>query len=226
MTVRNPTAVPALWSACLACLACLLALATASPAQAGRPLAVDDANTNDAGSGHVEAWATRVPGSTVLTVAPAYAPIDGLELAASHARENGSGLNATTLQLKWRITASRDDGCNLGLSLGSSRLSQGGGRVDFVNGLGTCNGLAGGSLHVNLGQAKASGLSATGTWGIAFERPLGAVTPHIEWFGSEGAKPTVQAGLRGEVAKGWQLDGTVGRGDGETVYTLGVKRSF
>ena len=203
-----------------------LALAATAPAWAGRPLAVDDANTNDAGRGHLEVWATRVPGSTVLTLAPAYAPIDGLELAAAYARENGSGINATTLQLKWRITASQDDGCNLGLSLGSSKVSQGGGRVNYVNGLGTCNGVAGGSVHVNLGQAKASGVSAIGTWGMAYERPMGAVTPHIEWFGSEGAKPTVQIGLRGDVASGWQLDGTVGRGDGQSVYTLGFKRSF
>jgi len=140
-----------------------LALAALSSAWAGRPLAVDDANTNDAGHGHVEAWATRVPGLTVLTVAPAYAPIDGLEFGAAYARENGSGVHATTLQLKWRITASRDDGCNLGLSLGGSRLSHGGGRVGFANLLGSCNGVAGGSVHLNLGQAKASGESATGS---------------------------------------------------------------
>ena len=75
--------------------------------------------------------------------------------------------------------------------------------------------------------ASIDGASGIAPWRLIRPRVgNSAVTPHIEWFGSEGAKPTVQAGLRGEVAKGWQLDGTVGRGDGETVYTLGVKRSF
>lgn len=52
------------------------------------------------------------------------------------------------------------------------------------------------------------------------------MTPHIEWFGSEGSKPTVQVGLRGNVLPNLQLDGSVGRSDGITIYTLGVKFMF
>jgi hypothetical protein len=207
-------------------MAAALGLLAATPLMAGRPLAVDDANTNDAGSGHLELWAVRSAGSTLLNVSPAYAPVNGLEFAAAHGRENGTGISATALQLKWRITDSRDDGCNLGLSLGVAKASPGGGRSSFANGLVTCNGLAQGSLHVNLGSVKPQGGSAVSTWGLAYERAFGGVTPHIEWFGSEGARPTLQLGLRGDIAKGWQLDGSLGRGDGDTVYTLGMKRSF
>lgn len=73
---------------------------------------------------------------------------------------------------------------------------------------------------------KPSGASSVKTWGVAFERPMGPVTPHLEFFGEKGSKPTVQAGARTEIAKGIQLDGTVGRSDGENVYSLGVKFQF
>ena len=64
------------------------------------------------------------------------------------------------------------------------------------------------------------------TWGVAVEREMGGVTPHLEYFGAKGEKPTVQAGMRGEILKSLQLDGTVGRVDKETVYSVGMKIQF
>jgi hypothetical protein len=55
---------------------------------------------------------------------------------------------------------------------------------------------------------------------------LGAVTPHIEWFGAQRSKPTLQLGLRGNVSESLQLDASLGRNDGVNIYTLGVKFSF
>jgi hypothetical protein len=52
------------------------------------------------------------------------------------------------------------------------------------------------------------------------------VTPHIEWFGTQGSKPTLGAGLRGQLTDELQLDGSVGRSEGETIYSLGVKFTF
>ena len=46
-----------------AATACALAL-LCTPAWAGRPLSVDDANVDDKGTGHVEAWFARGAGST------------------------------------------------------------------------------------------------------------------------------------------------------------------
>ena len=53
-----------------------------------------------------------------------------------------------------------------------------------------------------------------------------AVTAHVEAFGQRRAKPTVQIGARTEIAKGLQLDGTVGRGNRETLVSVGIKASF
>lgn len=71
----------------------LLGLSGLLNAQAGRPLTVDDASVNDVGEGHVEGWWTRAPGgSRSWTVAPAYAPIQNVELGAGLAREQKTGL--------------------------------------------------------------------------------------------------------------------------------------
>ena len=206
-------------------LAVVLAAAS-GPAWAGRPLSVDDANTNDAGAGHVEMWVSRAPGSTVLNVAPAYAPVDGLEFGVAASRDTSSKVTVGTVQLKWRITPSQEVGCNLGTSLGASRVSDGGGHLRFLNGLVSCNFGGQGSVHLNLGVVKPSGDSSAKTWGVAYERETGPVTPHLEFFGEKGGKPTAQVGLRGQLAEAWQLDGTVGRHDGQTLYSVGVKFQF
>ncbi|MBL8328282.1 MAG: hypothetical protein JNJ71_05480 [Rubrivivax sp.] len=198
-------------------------------ASAGRPLAVDDANTNDKGKGHVEAWLTKADGVSLFSIAPAYAVGEGLEIGGLLSRESNSGLRVSAAQLKWRITASQAQGCNVAATLGVTRASIGGASASgsYVTGLGSCNFGQHGSAHANLGMTRVNGGGGTATsWGIAYERAFGAVTPHIEWFGSEGSKPTLQIGLRGQVADNLQLDGSVGVVDGETIYSLGVKFTF
>lgn len=206
----------------------LLALLAASgTAQAGRPLTVDDANVNDTGKGHVEAWYARQAGKAkTWTVSPAYAPVDGLEIGAALSRDTTARETSTALQLKWRITPSQDNGCNFG-AVGGVAHTRGSGNAPYVNALATCNG-AFGAVHLNLGAVRPSGGPSTGTWGVAYERALGAVTAHAEWFGQRHGRPTFQVGLRTEIAPDWQLDGTVGRDRGarETVFSLGLKRSF
>jgi hypothetical protein len=209
----------------------ILALAAfaSAPALAGRPLVVDDANTNDKGAGHVETWVTHADGTNLLSIAPAYAPIDGLEFSALVARESSTSLTVSALQAKWRITPSQEAGCNFGAVLGASHASlsgAGSANTTYLNGLMTCNLGGSGSVHFNLGATKPSGSSAENAWGMAYEHQFGAVTPHIEWFGSEGVKPTVQVGLRGEITKGIQLDGSIGRSEGVTISTLGLKFQF
>jgi hypothetical protein len=207
-------------------LTATLLAGAAGAAWAGRPLTVDDANTNDKGAGHVEAWVAREDRATVVNVAPAYAPFEGVEFAVALSRDTTNKVTANAAQVKWRITESRENGCNVGTSLGAAHVGSGGGNARFVNGLLTCNAGDIGSLHVNLGLVKPSGSSSVRTWGVAFERGFGPVTPHIEFFGEKGSKPTVQVGARTEIVKGIQLDGTVGRIDGENLYTLGVKFQF
>ena len=206
----------------------LWAAILAGPAHAGRPLSVDDAGTNAKGEGHVEVWAARADRATAWNLSPAYALADGLELSALLSRDATNKINGSAIQLKWLITPSRDAGCNVGMGGGGSRAS---GQVasanaGFVNGILSCNGTPLGNAHVNLGSVKVSGASASTTWGIALEREVGPVTAHVEWFGIEGSKPTLQLGARGDIARNLQLDGTVGRNNGESVYSLGVKFRF
>ncbi|MFO1218188.1 MAG: hypothetical protein U1E89_07465 [Burkholderiaceae bacterium] len=205
-----------------------LLIAAAGIAHAGRPLTVDDAGTNAKGEGHVELWGSRADGATTWNVSPAYALTEGLELAALASRDATHRITGTALQVKWLATPSRESGCNAGLAGGGSRSSDGGGGINaaFVNGIVSCNGTLLGAVHLNLGAERTSGASSTGTWGIALEREVGRVTPHVEWFGAEGSKPALQFGLRGDVAQNLQLDGTFGRRDGSSLYSVGIKLRF
>lgn len=207
------------------CLALLLGATLAGVASAGRPLAVDDANVNEAGHGQLEAWIARAPGSTVFNLAPAYAPIDGLEIGVLLARERHTSVKASGLQAKWLITPSQDNGCNFGAVLGLAH-TQGDTNRAILNGLLTCNRAALGSAHLNLGVSKPRHAPKGLGWGIAAEKPLSAVTAHLEWFGAQHSKPTIQAGLRTNLTANLQLDGSLGRSAGQTVYTLGTKLSF
>lgn len=194
---------------------------------AGRPLTVDDANVNDKGAGQVEAWGAREGGKTsTWNLAPAYAPIDGLELGALLSRDATNRTNLSAVQAKWRITPSQEKGCNTGAVLGAAHESHGGGDLTYLNGLFTCNGNLLGNVHFNLGMVKARRISAKLTWGAAIEREWGAVTPHAEVFGGQDQKPTYQAGVRGQLTKTIQWDGTLGRTQSQTVYSAGLKYQF
>ena len=211
----------------LALLACF-GLMSASACLAGRPLAVDDANVNDPGAGHVEMFYQRLPGSTnAWTVSPAVGVADGIELAASFNRDNTADVNTTAIQGKIRLTASQKNGCNFATSFGLSQPNVGGvGLSKFINGLATCNAGERGSFHLNLGVVNPPAGANTGTWGLAFEREFGAVTAHAEFFGQENVSPTAQLGLRTLVTKSLQLDATVGSMQGETLYSVGLKFLF
>jgi len=209
--------------------ALFLALAFLSsifPAQAGRPLTVDDANVNDTGAGHVETWWARAAdGTRSWNVAPAYAPVEGLELAAGMARELRTGHVTQNIQAKFRITPSQDNGCNVGAVAGYSRAASEA-SLPYINALFTCNNETWGSLHTNLGALNVSSSQRVRAWGVAWERPYGDVTVHIETFGLEKEKPTWATGARFNVLPDLQLDTSVGRTQKQNVLTLGFKWMF
>jgi hypothetical protein len=195
-------------------------------AYAGRPLLVDDANLNDVGAGHVEAWYARLPHSVnTWNIAPAYSPIIDIEFAALMSRDSSNQLTTSAIQGKWRITPSNPEGCNLAMAVGISHLSNGGGNTPFLNGIGTCN-HKGGAFSLNLGVSHPTGGKNQMNGGVAYERELGSVTGHVEYYWQEGGKPVVQVGLRHDIVPKLQLDGTVGRSDGDVVFSLGLKKSF
>ncbi len=213
-------------SSSVACFIALTTLVLCMPAQAGRPLTVDDASVNDTGDGHVEMWWTRAPGGTrSWTVAPAYAPVDNIELGAGISREMGTGIQTQNIQAKFRITPSQENGCNFGAVAGYAR-AEGETSKPYVNALFSCNSATLGSLHTNVGALDASSSQRVRTWGVAWERAYGDVTVHIEKFGMEPEKPTVATGLRFNVMEDLQLDTSVGRTNKQNVVTIGLKWMF
>lgn len=207
----------------LLCLGCTL---LSSAVWAGRPLSVDDADVNDVGHGHVETWFERTAGPTrSVIVAPAYAPIEGLEIAGAFARDTTTPASSMSIQAKWRITPVQETGCNVGASASIAKTQGESGSTPAVNGLLTCH-LPMGTIHVNLGAVRTPAESGVATWGLALEHAFGSVTGHIEAFGQQHAKSTLQAGARYEIAKDIQLDGTVGRSDGQNLVSVGLKLQF
>lgn len=208
------------------CASMLTMLLTTTNAWAGRPLTVDDAGMNEKGNGHIELWyAADNAGSRAFNIAPAYAAFENVEFGALLSRDTSLMSTAYAVQAKLILTPSKKDGCNVGVSAGIGWERHVSGNSPFANALLTCN-MEAGSVHLNAGVVRSTGASAHETWGAAFEREFGAVTAHVEVFGERGAKATTQLGLRSEIAPKWQLDGTVGRHSNDTVYSIGLKRSF
>lgn len=194
--------------------------------QAGRPLTVDDASVNDVGQGHVEGWWTRAPnGSRSWTVAPAYAPIQNVELGVGLAREQKTGVETQNIQAKFRITPSQDNGCNVGAVVGAGRTT-GEASKAYVNALFTCNHAKLGSLHSNVGALDVASSQSVGSWGLAWERAYGDITAHVEVYGQEHVKPTWATGLRTNVLPSLQLDASIGRQGGHNLLTFGTKWMF
>jgi uncharacterized protein YdeI (BOF family) len=211
-----------------------VAAAFSAPVLADRPMNTDSANTANAGSGFVEAWYTKFDDANGLSVAPAYSFADGLQVGALFSRLSGDGASLTTtgVNLKWRITPSVASGCNFGakFELNRQKIKDEGfsdsGNFSGITGLATCNFTQGGSLHANLGFLKPSGGSSINVWGIGYEHKFGAVTPHIEINGGEDLEEIVTVGLRGDIVKNVQADGSFSRTDGVNIVTVGVKFRF
>jgi hypothetical protein len=120
-----------------------------SQAHAGRPMAVDDANVNEKGAGHVEVWVARDSQQIdTWNLAPAFAPIVDLEIGVSHAKARKNGPAEQAIQAKWRITPSQENGCNVASTLGSVH-EKSVGSSPYLVGILSCN-WALGSAHVNL----------------------------------------------------------------------------
>jgi hypothetical protein len=208
----------------------LLVLSWTGACMAGRPLTVDDANVNEPGVGHVEAFAARDPGRVnTWTVAPAYGLNGGIELGASLTRDTSQRHTASAIQAKVRWQDPRPDGCFAATVFGLAHLQRAaghpGGNAPYVNGLLTCNREAT-AFHANLGATRPSDSPTLATWGLALEQAVGDVIVHVETFGQHRSKPVFQFGARTDIAKDVQLDGTIGRNNRSAVYSIGVKFGF
>ena len=197
------------------------------PVQAGRPLAVDDANVNDKGAGHIEVWLARDNDKiNTWNFAPAYAPVEGVEIGVSYAKARKSGTAEQAIQAKWRITLSQVNGCNVASTLGTVH-EKNIGSSPYLVGILTCNSAVG-AIHINLTRHNPKYENSFNSWGVAFERQMGSITPHIETFADQGQKANLQVGAKSEIAQGLQLDATIGRDrqNRANVFSIGVKQSF
>ncbi len=207
-------------------LAFVWSMVASAPAWAGRPLTVDDANVAEVGGGQVESWYARPASRDRLwTSTLGVGVLDWLELGVGVERNFSGPETSTAVQAKMRLTPSVEGGCNVGAVLGRTHLHRERGDATYANGLFTCN-LDGGPLHLNLGAQRPDGGGTRALWGVAKEFELGAVTAHVEAFGQQDGKPTFQFGLRREVVKNLQIDGTLGRSEGKAVFSVGVRVGF
>ena len=194
--------------------------------QAGRPLMVDDAGINEAGAGHLETWFERGPGGQhTWTAAPAYAPVEGFELGAAIARDTDPRRTSLRLQAKWQISRPDDLRCHHAAVLGLAREFPSHDLTRGVSLVMTCP-VAPGMLHLNLGVSRRAHQRAAAFVGAAWEQDLGWATGHVEWIATQHAAPVFNLGLRREIAKGLQLDGSLGRSSGTMLFSLGLKQQF
>jgi hypothetical protein len=202
-----------------------LALLAAAQAHAGRPLSVEDADTGEAGSGHFDTWVARDPGGgRSWTLSPAWSPRSGLELSGALTRDRTAAVTSTQLAAKVLFSAPQDGGCN-SAGLAGITHSRGVGNTPLVSAIVTCNG-AWGAAHVNLGAQRNPGTRTVPTWGAALERSFGSVTASLEAFGQRHGKPVFQVGARTLLTGQLQLDGTIGRQDRTSLFSLGLVHPF
>lgn len=175
---------------CGAWLPAALAL-LACPAQAGRPLATDDAATAEAGSCQVEAWHERSGSARETVLAPACGLRGGLEIGAEHAwLHPGSDVRGTgAVSLKWVPQAARVEtpagelGLGLKVAFDFERPAAASPRHAGTSllGLVTLKPDSAWALHLNLGLARARGEApAAGSAWIG--RAALAWTPSPDWL--------------------------------------------
>ena len=205
-------------------LCILLICISPAVALAGRPLLIDDAATNAAGHGHIESWYDTE--DRTFNVAPAFAPIEGLELGAAIAKSKSSGETSYSLQVKKLFTSPQENGCNTGGTLGRTTVQNDSAYTLYGWGILSCQSPQWGTVHLNLGWVKERYGSSQQLTGLAFEYPLENFTPHAEWLRLEGEKNTMAIGARTELFKDVQLDGSYRVQDKQDYWTLGVKWQF
>jgi hypothetical protein len=202
---------------------CFALLVAAGTSQAGRPMAVEDADVAEVGGGELQTWFGRPSrGDRVWTSELAVGVLEGVEVGFGVARNFSGPQTAGTVQLKLRLTPARDDGCQAGAVLARAQVRHTGQHESMLNGALSCQ-LAGGPVHLNLGGVRAQAGEQRMTWGAAKEFAFGALTAHLEVFGQQQAKPTWQFGLRHALTADWQIDGSLGRTDHTTLFSIGMR---
>lgn len=187
-----------------------LLLALCAPAaQAGRPMAAEDATILDPQQCQLETWAQHSQTQNEYWTAPACNLGAGWELSAGAGRAYGlagGGQNTLAqLQAKTLLRAPQEDGWGLGLVLASQWSTGPGSSRDLSLNLPLSVQLAGerAMLHANLGwlrqrsQQQTAGSTSRRTWGLALELAASERAAFtIETYGSQRAGSYMQLGAR------------------------------
>lgn len=217
-------------------------LAAAVPAQAERPMVVDDAGTLDKGGAKVEFGWSRDDKARGFDAAVGYGPIENLEVEINLAEVRDRSFDPTVrvralgAALKW-VPLQAENGLSMGVKLEHARARADARHSDSetaygdaVTGLATWGFATGPRVHVNLGRewVRAGGdTEVANTWGVGAEHPLTAsLAVAAEVFGAEDARPDRQIGLRYEIIDGLKLSAGVGRGNDRSFATVGLAWEF
>ncbi|MBI5256661.1 MAG: hypothetical protein HY855_09185 [Burkholderiales bacterium] len=142
-------------------------LALPPGAQAGRPLATDDAGTAEPGTCQLEGWHERAGAERAWVLAPACGVAEGLELGADLTRHQPRGpvRSSAGLALKWAPAAARlntaagELGFGLKLATSSAQTSAEGWQREGSEALALASWQAAEAwaVHANLGAARQHG---------------------------------------------------------------------
>lgn len=211
-------------------------LTSALPAQAGRPLAVEDAGVNEVAQCQLESWFSRTSGaSTSLVLAPACGILPGLEigLEADIPRQTSTTDAGRGLALKWVPSWAQHGDWAFGAKLSVGRdMPAGSGQWEaaptslLVIGTYTINEQL--TAHINLGRDhEHHPKNQRATAGVAL-----AWTPHERWLVfAELTGAEQQSANRGAGARYWLipevlgLDATISKANAvkdSTNWTLGL----
>ncbi len=202
-------------------LRALLALAFSTAmlsAQAGRPLATDDAAIVDHGACQLETWIERRRDGRGTWLNPGCNPFGRTEfsLGGARMREDGASFTLQQWQIKQMLRDYDATQPGFALAVGDHWVRHGGARAPFLNGMATLPLLGEAHLmHISLGAVRvrdAEGRRSRATWGLAYDtEAAGATRVSLETFGTSGERPNWQLGVRHELVAGHvQLDASVG----------------
>lgn len=223
----------------MAAAACLLHPLAAN---AGRPLATEDADvleprvcewesfgarTRTTGAASARAWATQVGCGLGA----------GTQAALAYSRATEDGVTAQGLSLggKTGLIARKDGaiGLTLAWGMGAVKAPAHSWRLEttYLNLVATRELADGVTGHANLGWThdRASGQHST-TWNLAAEAALGrGVDVMAELYGDDRSKPWLGAGLRWTLSEAFSLNASAARQNDtprSTLLTLGFKLVF
>jgi|GEM_PF-313166 len=206
---------------------------TATQAQAGRPMIVDDVGIVGANDCQLESWAYNNTSGTEYWVLPACNINGNLEIAVGAARMVGAHHNASVavLQGKTLFKPLAGSGWGAGLVFGTQTVSGYGGFGDLFATVSVSFAYQNSAIlvHINAGFVHARSSHCThGTWVVGLEAALtGRATFTVETVGQQGGKPIVQVGTKYWLTKDRvQLDAKYGNRIGhcgsDRIFTLGV----